>query len=47
MLVKGDDNKYYDVPVYMPAASQPIRRFFLEDTYTYTNKINVLTSFKF
>lgn len=28
----------------MSGSSQPIRRFFLEDTYTYTDKINVLTS---
>lgn len=47
MLIKGDDNNYYDVPVYMPDSAQPIRRFFLEDTYTYPNKMSVLTSFTF
>lgn len=29
----------------MSGSSSPIKRLFLEDTYTYTNKINVLTSF--
>ena len=28
----------------MSGSSTPIRRFFLEDTYTYSDKINVLTS---
>ncbi len=45
MLVKGDSGSYYDVPVYMSGSSQPIRRFFLQDKYTYSNKINVLSSF--
>jgi hypothetical protein len=45
LLVQGDDQNYHDVPVYMSGSSSPVKRFFLEDTYTYTNKINVLTSF--
>jgi hypothetical protein len=45
LLIQGDGGSYYDVPVYMPGATQAIRRFFLEDTYSYANKINVLSSF--
>lgn len=29
LLVQGDDQNYYDVPVYMSGASSPIKRFFL------------------
>jgi hypothetical protein len=44
LLVQADDLKFYEVAVFMPASSQPIKRFFLEDTVTSTTKINVLTS---
>ena len=33
--------------VYLNGNSQPVKRFFLEDTYTSTTSINVLTSMKF
>lgn len=29
----------------MPGATQPIKRFFLEDAYTYSDKLNVLSEF--
>ena len=45
MLIKGGDGSYYDVPVYMPGATQPIKRFFLEDDYTEVNKLTVMTGF--
>jgi len=31
----------------MPGSSQPVKRFFFEDSYTYANKINVMTGFIF
>ena len=43
ILVKGGDGNYYDVPVYMPGATQAIKRFFTEDAYTYTDRITVMT----
>ena len=44
LLVQGDTGTFYDVPVYLSGSSQGTRRFFLEDTYSYPSKINVLTS---
>ena len=46
LLVLGDTGIYYDVPVYMSGSSQPIKRFFLEDTYSFTNRIKVASSIK-
>jgi hypothetical protein len=45
ILIQGDGGIYYDVPVSMPGATQTIKRFFLEDSYTSTTSINVLSSF--
>ena len=44
LLVLGNNGSYFDVPVYMAGSSQPIRRFFLEDTVSSTTTINVLTA---
>lgn len=45
LLVQGDDGNYYDVAVSMPGSSQPIKRFFMEDTFTSNNQINLMTGF--
>jgi len=44
LLVQDDSGSYFDVPVYLSGSTQGTRRFFLEDTYSYPSKINVLTS---
>lgn len=44
LLVQGDTGSFYDVPVYLSGSSQGTKRFFLEDAYTFTSKVNVLTS---
>ena len=44
LLVLGDSGAYFDVPVYMSGSSQPIKRFFLEDTYSAANRLKVATS---
>ena len=42
LLVKADDGSYYDVAVQMPGASQTIKRFFIEDTFTNPGKTTKL-----
>ena len=44
LLVQGDSGLFYEVPVLLPGSSQGTRRFFLEDAYSSSTKINVLTS---
>lgn len=43
VLVMGDNNQYYPINTYINSNSQPISRFFLEDTYTSSTSITVLT----
>lgn len=45
LLVQSDDGNYYDVGVTMPGSTQAIKRFFIEDTFTSNNQINLMTSF--
>jgi Meckelin (Transmembrane protein 67) len=45
LLVKSEDGNYYDVGVLMPGSSQTIKRFFIEDTTSSTNSINLMTGF--
>jgi hypothetical protein len=45
ILILGDGSTYYDVPVNMPGSSQSIKRFYLEDSYTSSTSISVLSGF--
>ncbi len=45
LLVKSDDGNYYDVGVTMPGSSQPIKRFFIEDTTSTAGKITLMSGF--
>lgn len=45
LLVQGGDSNYYDVGVTMPGSSQTIKRFFIEDTFTSSSQINLMTAF--
>ena len=45
MLILGDDSNYYDVAVMMPSSTKGIKRFFMYDTYTTKDKINLMNGF--
>jgi hypothetical protein len=45
LLVQGGDGKYYDVGVNMPGSSQTIKRFFIEDTFSSSSQITLMTGF--
>jgi hypothetical protein len=45
LLIQGDDQKYYDISVFMPLSTQGIKRFFLEDTYSSNTQIRILNGF--
>jgi hypothetical protein len=47
LLIQGQNGAYYEVSTYINGNSQPVKRFFLEDTFTSTSSVNVLTSLKF
>lgn len=47
LYLQGADSKYYPVPIYMGQSTTPIRRFYLEDTFTSKTSINIITSFYF
>lgn len=47
LLVQGQNGAYFEVNAYLNGNPQPVKRFFLEDTFTSTTSITVLTSFKF
>jgi hypothetical protein len=46
LLIQGQNGAYYEVNTYINSNSQPVKRFFLEDTFTSSSSINVLKSLK-
>lgn len=47
MLIQGQNAAWYEVNVYLSGNSQPVKRFFLEDTFTSSNAVNVMTGMRF
>ena len=45
LLLQGADNKFYPVAVYLDGAPSATRRFFLQDTFTSSTTVKILTSF--
>ncbi|MEQ1790524.1 MAG: hypothetical protein ABL857_08780, partial [Rickettsiales bacterium] len=46
LFIMDDNSQYYEVFAYLQGNSQPVKRFFLEDTTSVANKITVATSVK-
>ena len=47
MFLMTSNNDFYPVTVYIGKSTTPVKRFFLEDTYTNPTSINVMTYMKF
>lgn len=47
LFIQGQNSNYYEVNAYLNGNGQGVKRFFLEDTFTSSSAINVMTSFKF
>lgn len=45
LFLKGDNDEFFQIPIYYNGGTTAYKRFFLEDTYTSDTSINVLTSF--
>lgn len=46
MYLAGENNAYFSIDVFIGGSKIAVRRFFLEDTYTSKDYVNVLTSLK-
>ena len=47
LLILGQNGNYYEVNTYIDGSSQAVKRFFLEDTYTSSTELTVMTSMTF